>query len=103
MIVIRVKSAAAALTEAKRRGKRQEFHSRNAHGNPWHFELVGIMDLLELGMECEKDEVWYEIVHRVRPMERKGKLLPPENRLNAIRWERVHKTRVPTNRRKPKL
>lgn len=87
IIVLNAQNAKEALVKAKRRGKSSEFKYKNSENNPVHFESVGIMDLLELGPECEKDEVWYDIVERVRPMERKGKLLPPENRLNAIRIE----------------
>jgi hypothetical protein len=86
MIVFRAAGARAALAEAKRRGRAAQYRIKNTSGNPVHFEFVGVLDLLELGMECEKDEVWYDIVRRVRPMERKAQLLPAEKRLNAIHW-----------------
>ncbi len=38
-----------------------------------------------LGFECEEDEVWYDIVQRLLPSERKSVLIPPESELNAIR------------------
>lgn len=85
MIVFWAKSARSALAEAKRRGRAAQHRYRNDEGNPVHFEFVGVMDLLELGVECDSDEVWYDIVERVKPMERKAQLLPPEKMLNAIR------------------
>ena len=89
MIVFRARGPRAALLEAKRRGKDAQHSWKNNWGEPVHFEFVGILDLLELGPECEKDEVWYEIVERVRPMERRRKLLPSEKSLNALRWARA--------------
>ncbi len=43
------------------------------------------MGLLELGPECEDGEVWYDIVTRVLPSERKSELIPAESDLCAIR------------------
>ena len=43
------------------------------------------MELLELGIECDHDEVWYDIRERMLPMEHREKLIPPESELNAIR------------------
>jgi hypothetical protein len=54
-----------------------------------HFEFVGVLDLLELGVECDADEVWYDIVERVRPMERRHAILPKENDLSALRRARA--------------
>ena len=86
MLVLRARGAKAALAEAKRRGKAGQHTYKNSDGNSVHFEFVGVLDLLELGISCEKDEVWYDIVQRVRPMERKDLVLPPEKELNAIYW-----------------
>ena len=55
------------------------------------FEFVGVTDLLKLGLECEADEVWYDIVQKLKPMERRRELIPPPERLNAIAWERSNK------------
>ncbi|MGO4774396.1 hypothetical protein AB4084_02530, partial [Lysobacter sp. 2RAB21] len=57
----------------------------NSDGNPVFFEFVGVMDLLGLGVECDDDEVWYDIVVRKQPMERAAQLLPDESELSAIR------------------
>ena len=49
-----------------------------------HFEFVGVMELLRLD-SYHPEEVWYDIVERVRPMERRVALIPPESQLCAIR------------------
>ena len=74
-----------ALREARRRGRAAQHSFTNSDGNWVHFEFVGTIELLCLGPECEADEVWYEITERIRPMERRAKLIPPESRLHAIR------------------
>jgi uncharacterized protein DUF4288 len=85
MIVFRAASAGLALAKAKRRGRAAQHRYKNKAGDTVHFEFVGILDLLALGMECEADEVWYDLVERVRPMERRHAILPKENDLSAIR------------------
>lgn len=85
IVVLRAETARKALAMAKRRGKRAEFRRRNDAGGMVHFEFVGIMDLLHLGIECEDDEVWYDITQRKLPMERAAEILPPEHELDAIR------------------
>lgn len=84
IVLIQAKSARAALSAAKRRGKESEFRCLNDEGNPVYFEFVGIMDLLELGIECREDEVWYDIVERLSPMERRSRLIPPDSMLCAV-------------------
>jgi hypothetical protein len=80
-------SARAALAIAKRKAKQAEHDYENSEGNRVYFEFVGVMDLLELGCECERDEVWYEINERLLPMERRERLIPPEDQLCALRNE----------------
>jgi len=87
IVVITAKNATSALRKAKAYGKREEFDLTAEAGNPIHFEFVGVMDLLELGVESQADEVWYDIVTRKQPSERRDKLIPQEGQLNAIYWE----------------
>lgn len=77
--------ARAALKEAKRRGRAAQHSYRNNHGNPVYFQFLGVMELLCLGVECDDDEVWYDILERVTPKERSRKFIPPESKLHAIR------------------
>ena len=77
--------ARAALREAKKRGRAARHSYKNSYGSPVHFEFVGVLELLCLDPECEADEVWYHIVERVTPMERRATLIPPESELSAIR------------------
>src|SRR5262249_53698728 len=87
VIVLSAETADAALKKAKAYGKAAKHTYKNNYGNSVHFELVGILDLLRLGAECEDDEVWYDITERLEPMERRRSIIPPEKKLNAIAWE----------------
>ena len=84
-MLIHAPGAKKALSLAKRRGKIAEHSYTNDAGSTVNFEFVGIMDLLHLGVECDPDEVWYNITQRKLPMERADEILPQESDLNAIR------------------
>ncbi|HET6883578.1 MAG TPA: DUF4288 domain-containing protein [Pirellulales bacterium] len=88
IILLSAASARAALTMAKKRGRASQHSYDNSDGNRVNFQFVGVLDLLELGVECDEDEVWYEINERLLPMERKTAIIPPERDLCAIRNER---------------
>ncbi|QWF17181.1 DUF4288 domain-containing protein [Lysobacter capsici] len=85
IVVFHAAGARKALAEAKRRGRKAQHDYSNSDGNRVFFEFVGVMDLLELGPECDDDEVWYDIVVRKQPMERAAQLLPEESKLSALR------------------
>ena len=85
ILLLRAPTAREALAAAKRRGKRAQHRYTNDAGNAVFFEFVGLMDLLELGVECEEDKVWYTITQRKLPMERAAAILPAESELCAIR------------------
>jgi hypothetical protein len=101
MILIEARSARRALREAKAQARASQWRSKNAHGNPWHFRFVGVLDLLHLGIACAPNEVWYGIRTLVRPMERRTALVPPEQKLNAIRNEQGERKSRATGRRCP--
>jgi hypothetical protein len=88
IVVFHAINAISALRKAKAYGKGAEFEGKAEAGNSIHFEFVGITDLLELGIETEPQEVWYDIVTLKQPSERRDKLIPKESQLNAIHWER---------------
>jgi hypothetical protein len=85
IVLIEAASAKAALAEAKRIGKKARHKYRNTDGNDVYFEFIGVLDLMHLGVECEPNEVWYDIKEMLTPMERAGKILPREKDLSAIR------------------
>jgi len=85
IIIIHATCAPEALDLAKERGISAQHNYKNSAGSRVSFEYVGIMELLHLGVECEEDEVWYEITQRKLPMERSSSILPSEGELNAIR------------------
>lgn len=85
IVVLEANTAQVALNKSNRRGKRAEHSYANDDGNTVYFEFIGILELLQLGAECDDDEVWYAIRERMLPMERRDKLIPSESDLNAIR------------------
>lgn len=87
IVLIKSDCAKSALDKVKRRAKRKEYSYVNNDGNTVFYEFIGVMDLIHLGLECEKDEVWYEIKTKRNPMERKNKLIPEEYDLSAIKLE----------------
>lgn len=84
IIHIKASSPESALKIAKKRG-RDEQTSYSDRGNKVFIEFVGVLGLIKLGVESESDEVWWELVERVRPMERRKRLVPKENTLAAMR------------------
>jgi hypothetical protein len=87
IILLSAASARTALAKAKRRGAEARHSYLNGRGHTVYFEFIGVRELLHLGAGCEPDEVWYEIGERLRPKERKRKLIPAESSLQAIRFE----------------
>ena len=86
IFIFRTVGPEAALAAAKERGRGLERSYTNADGNPVHHEFVGVIQLLMIDPVCDEDEVWYELIERVKPMERRDKLLLPEAKLDAIRY-----------------
>lgn len=75
----------AALQDAKKRGRDAEFNWKNKDGSEVFFEFVGVRGLIGCDQVCEPDEVWYEVVEMLSPMERRRRLIPPESQLCAFR------------------
>jgi hypothetical protein len=72
-------------TEAFRIAKRKGRTDNSRYYKDAQIKFIGVLELLCLGVECGKDEVWYEIVERVRPLERRKRLIPPQHKLCAFR------------------
>jgi hypothetical protein len=85
IVLLNATDGKAALREAKNKGRIARYKYKNTDGNLVNFEFVGVLELLCLDPACETDEVWFEIVERVLPMEKKRRLIPPEKKLSAIR------------------
>jgi Domain of unknown function (DUF4288) len=87
-------SAEQAHALAVRKGREAQHRYKNQAGSTVHFEFVGLLELLELGVECGPDEVWYDLKYLVRPKERSAKLIPPKRKLSAIYLSKVWTRRV---------
>jgi hypothetical protein len=85
IVVINADDAQSALREAKRRGRAGRLRYKNPYGNMVFVEFVGVLDLKRVETRCDDGEVWYEFRYRLRPMERREKLIPAEHDLTAIR------------------
>ena len=88
IVLIESPSARRALVEARRQAKLSQHSYRNSYNTLIKFRFIGVLDLLFLGAECEANEVWYQLKTLVRPMERRSRIVPKPNELNAIRNER---------------
>lgn len=84
LILLTAPDGRAALKTAKCRGRKAQHSYLNGDGGRVRFEFVGVLDLLHLGVECEPDEVYYQLCRHTKPMERRAKLLPPESRLQKL-------------------
>jgi len=85
IVTFKAPTAERAWETANRLGRADEFTYRNDFGGTVHFEYVGIMELLHLGVERSGPaEVWYDIVERFKPSERKAKLIPRKVQLQAF-------------------
>lgn len=82
IVNFQARSPREAMKTAKRYGAKAEYAYRNSDNNPIFFEFVGVVDLMELGVECG-DEVWYDIRERLLPMERRDRLIPTDEQLLA--------------------
>ena|SRR2546426_349742 len=76
IINFRAATPRAALAKAKSIGKRGSFRSGTIR-----FQFVGILQLMELGFESGPAEAWWELSYRMRPLERRGSILPREKDL----------------------
>lgn len=88
LILITAKDGRAALRAAKQRGRKAQYNYLNDEGGRVRFEFIGVLDLLHLGIECEPDEVYYQHCRLTEPMERRGRLIPPDSRLQAVLYDK---------------
>lgn len=75
IIILKANDLKSAISKANHRGKKANYTYFNNDGNKVSFEFIGIRDMIHLGLEVEKDEVWYDIKQYLLPSERKDKLI----------------------------
>lgn len=88
MILLDAPTARHAYGMATAKGRAGQHQYKNNEDADVRFEFVGVLDLLRLGVECDKDEVWYDIVTMFRPKERSASILPRFSELNAVHLSR---------------
>ncbi len=91
IILVRSDSARSAVAIAHRIGSSAEHHYVNSDGRDVYFEMIGIVELIRLGLECGEEEVWYSLFERLRPMERKDFFIPNKAELAAVQEESLKK------------
>jgi len=77
IIVFTARSARAAVERAKRLGRQGELR----YDGGLRLRFVGVLQLMELGVECAEGEVWWEFRRRRRAKERARALIPAEKAL----------------------
>jgi len=82
-VTLKEKNASLALRQAKKIGLDSEANYKNDQGQQVHIEFVGVLDFMQMGVESESNEVWYDIRTMLEPMERKDKIIPAEKKLLA--------------------
>jgi hypothetical protein len=99
IVVFAAGSATRAVAKAKRLGRGAELRYESGH----QLRFVGILQLMELGMECAAGEVWWEFRRRRRAKERARALLPHEKALwvftDLTSSKNGSRQRPPSNRR----
>jgi hypothetical protein len=78
-------SPAAALRQARKNARREQFDGENTDGIPDSFEFLGVLDLLQSGIESDEATVWWDVGEVVEPLERREKILPTDNDLITFR------------------
>ena len=77
-------SSRAALAKAKRIAGGASHSFRVVGGGRVNFEPVGIMELMELGVETGPRELWWDLYRRKLSMQRRSSLIPPERSLRIF-------------------
>lgn len=97
IIVFDSPSDLSAVRTANRKGGQAERTYRNLRGDLVAFEFVGVRGMIQLGIECDSDEVWYDIREMISPMERRSKLIPSDRHLLDPKYDerrRMHFLRL---------
>lgn len=84
IVTFAARSPKTALSKAKRIGTSEQF-TDSRDGVSIFFEFVGVLQLMDVSLSYEEGEVWWELVERVQPSERRSSLIPPERELDALR------------------
>lgn len=99
IVTFKARNAEDAWRKGNRLGKDGEFDYANSLGGTTQFEFIGIMEMLQLGLEIHPGEVWWDIVDRLKPSERRSRFIPPKERLQAFRNQPQARPRAPIKKK----
>ncbi len=83
IVTFGARSPRAALARAKAIGRRAQLRLDMEKG-PSYLQFVGILQLMQLGLEAEEHEVWWELSYKLLPRERRSRILPRERDLRVF-------------------
>lgn len=89
LVCLHASSAKQALSMFKQRGKRDAYRFTNNDGVPVRFEFVGVIEMIHLGQEAEKDEFWYSVRRMKMTREKEKSVVPSAQDLSAFRYENM--------------
>lgn len=85
IITFHGRSSQEAYDIAMKKGMASQCSYVNDNDMDVHIEFIGVIDLMELGEECEDGDVWYEIKTMLRPKERRSKIIPRRESLSIFK------------------
>jgi hypothetical protein len=83
IVTFQARTPKSALSKAKRYGRSEEFTDAR-EGVRVFFEFVGILELMDVTFGYSDGQVWWDLVERVQPSERRSSIIPPESELDAF-------------------
>ncbi|HET9553914.1 MAG TPA: DUF4288 domain-containing protein [Anaeromyxobacteraceae bacterium] len=98
VILIRARTPKSALAAAKRYGVKSSYDDLRPRprGRKVFFEFIGVVDFDDMITDFTEHpmEVWYELRERYKPMERRNRLLVPEDRMRAVYTPKPRRGRI---------
>ena len=85
IVTFQAKSFEAAIATANAKGHGAQFTYKNTTNQNVKFQYVGIMDIIQLGVEIDDpDTTWYDVKWLVQPSERKRVLVLSKRELQKL-------------------
>ena len=84
MVTFESRSSSEAVKKAKSLGKTNELHYDSGE----RLRFAGILECMELGLESEEYDVWWDMVRRTNPERWARRVIPPVSRLRVFTEEK---------------